>query len=65
MEQKLRVNDHKDGWHDCKFDALFERLLEETEELRMALQQRSGLAIIEECADVANFCMMLADRVRE
>jgi hypothetical protein len=65
MEQKLRANDHKDGWHDCEIDWLFDRLSEEAGELRLALQHRKGLAIIDECTDVANFAMMLADRVRE
>lgn len=65
MEQKLRANDHKGGWEDDYLDALFKRLLEEVEELRREVKERNGLSIIDEAVDVANFCMMLADRVRE
>jgi hypothetical protein len=65
MEQKLRANDYKGGWHDSKLDDLFDGLLEEVEELRDVVKARKGAHIIEEAADVANFCMMLADRVRE
>jgi NTP pyrophosphatase (non-canonical NTP hydrolase) len=65
MEQKLRANDHKGGWDDDTLGALFARLLEEVEELRAGIDLRSGSCIIDEAADVANFCMMLADRVHE
>ena len=65
MEKKLRANDHKDGWHDCSLNWLFDRLLEEVEELRQECARQAGLGVIDEATDVANYCMMLADRVRE
>lgn len=65
MEQKLRNNDHKGGWQKDTLDALFKRVLEEVEELRGVVKSRKSAHIIDEAADVANFCMMLADRVRE
>jgi len=65
MEKKLRANDHKDGWDFPPLDWLFERLLEEVEELRVEIVARKSAHNISEAADVANFAMMIADRVRE
>jgi hypothetical protein len=65
MEQKLRANDHKGGWEDDYLNDLFKRLLEEVEELRREVKERNGLSIIDEAADVANFCLFIADRCRE
>ncbi|MCY1649110.1 3'-5' exoribonuclease [Caulobacter sp. SL161] len=68
MEQQLRANDHKGGWKGDTSDALYQRLLEEAEELSQALAWRSALfgdadpdRIGREAADVANFAMMIAD----
>lgn len=65
MEQTLRKNDYKGGWSKCKIDWLYKRLCDEVVELGRAVQERKGLHIIAEAADVANFAMMVADRVRE
>lgn len=65
MERKLRANDDRDGWKVGRLDWLFDRLTEEVEELRVEVGRRAGLHIIDECTDVANFAMMIADRVRE
>ena len=64
MEAKLRVNDHKDGWADIGLTKLFVLLNGETEELEEALQDNDARNIIDECADVANYAMMIADIVR-
>ena len=67
MELKLKENDHKGGWNKCTNESLFKRLQEETEELKMAMQNRFspfGKNIKHEAADVANFCMMIADNLR-
>ena len=74
MERKLRANDFKGGWEDMTRDALFAELRGEVDELRFALKvagkadalrrnpPKSVLEdIINECADVANMAMMLAD----
>lgn len=61
MERKLKANDHKGGWRDCSMDYLFRRLREEMDELALA----EGDDIIDEAADVANFAMMIADRLRD
>jgi hypothetical protein len=67
MEYKLSLNRHKgdrEGWSSMDFWALMDCIDEEVEEV----SQCEGMGIpaddvANECADVANFCMMLADNV--
>lgn len=71
MEQKLQANDHKPDWERVdrdELDWLFIRLLEEALELhKAALYAGQGpwtkKDVVEEAADVANFAMMIADKV--
>lgn len=79
MEERLRANDHKPGWLDDSPEALFARLREEADELRNVFQNESDESdsgdwitlpgplmqsnVLSEAADVANFAMMIADRV--
>ena len=63
MEIKLRENDHKVGWRHMTYRDLQRRLKEELEELWKALFCGEG-DVISEAADVANFCMMIADNWR-
>ena len=70
MEEKLREHDEQRGergWrneHDCDEYFLLDRLEEEVLEIRQAIV-RGGLTwnprVVGECADVANFAMMIAD----
>lgn len=76
MEKKLKLNDYKGGWEDCNNEYLLTRLEEEAKELR-TLAERYGLGtidednlskgkrnkVINECADVANFAMMIAENI--
>jgi NTP pyrophosphatase (non-canonical NTP hydrolase) len=66
MEMTLKENDHKGGWgsEQCSLDYLIERLKEEVNELIVATDSgKAGVEnVIRECADVANFAMMIADR---
>lgn len=64
MKRKLAVNVHKKHWADVPRSYLFLRLLEEEAELYDALNRGTPQEIIDECADVANFAMMLADLAR-
>lgn len=69
MEETLKVNDHKGGWgaDKCSMNYLHERLQEEVIELDYAtgiVGKEARELIIKECADVANFAMMIADRIR-
>ena len=73
MERKLRANDHKGGWGGCTTGYLRRRLRAEVRELMKAMdavrhaQQRlfaspeQHAAVLDEAADVANFCLMLSD----
>ncbi|MGE3624103.1 MAG: hypothetical protein AB7H77_09590 [Bdellovibrionales bacterium] len=62
MEAKLRWHDNKGGWQNCSHADLLERLREETGELQAAVDGKCAASIIvKECADVANFAMMIAD----
>jgi hypothetical protein len=70
MEIKLKENDFKDGIDKVDVEYCLERLQEELEELKMSLAKQRNKAtarrrIIRECADVANFAMMLANYVRD
>lgn len=70
MENKLKENDHKGGWGDCDLQYLYTRLGEETKELLNELQafvygENNHDKVISEAADIANFAMMIADRVKQ
>ena len=74
MKQKLCQNIHKGCWTDeCNIVYLANRLHDELAELDIALNQlcditqdqKTANAIIEECVDVANFAMMIANCVEE
>jgi NTP pyrophosphatase (non-canonical NTP hydrolase) len=61
MEAKLRANDHKRHWRYVPLQYLSMRLTQERKELAGAIQTRTDVG--GECADVANFAMMIADKV--
>lgn len=73
MEAKLEKNRHKgdrNGWLKDHPWELVERMLDETVEVQQSFTAHSeGIdspdpeKTADECADVANFCMMVADRV--
>lgn len=63
MEKRLRRNDYKGGWKNCKSDYLIKRLCEEYLELRDSIREKGmwGPWVRGEAADVANFAMMIWD----
>jgi hypothetical protein len=66
MQYKLDKNKYKGGWQQCTDDCLFERIEEEMEELTEALWPdgiRKTEEILNECADIANFAMMIFDNI--
>jgi hypothetical protein len=68
MEMKLAKNDDRDGWRHERFSYLLTRLKDEVEELETLLQISGGSTdnmaqIMEESADIANFAMMIADKI--
>ena len=72
MEAKLEKNRHKgsrEGWIKNHPWELVERMLDETVEVQQCfihggreINFSDGNDLADECADVANFCMMIADR---
>lgn len=77
MIDKMMKNTHKTGWKDMSLDYLAFRIEAERNELRLALVDlknnwSTGMfggdayidAVIDECADIANFAMMCADNAR-
>jgi NTP pyrophosphatase (non-canonical NTP hydrolase) len=72
MERKLRLHDDRPGWMGNLPNALLDRVREEVDELDNALDygaraedQSHPQNIIDECADVANMAMMIADNMRD
>ena len=64
-EKKLRKNDHKTDWKLLPVEALLRKLEIELEELKVAIQYESSVEAMNECVDVANFALMLWDRLRQ
>jgi hypothetical protein len=71
----LPENIAKESWADMSYDALMDRLSDETDELYFAVdnfliadedkKNTRRDVVIKEAADVAAFAMMIADRVRK
>jgi len=64
METKLHQHDDRPGWDGEYTGWLLDRLREETREVKRELEKcnyTGSRKVIEECADVANFAMMIAD----
>lgn len=66
MRKKLRENEHKRGWDDCSIHYLIGRLHQEIYELHNEIfaQKKDSIKIVREAADVANFCMMIAEKFK-
>ncbi len=63
MKAKLAANQHKDGWDQSAVEDLMKRLKEETAELVAAIKASATPDLVaRECADVANFCMMVSEQ---
>lgn len=67
MEKRLKDNDYKGHWKDFSTSYLVNRLNQKVEEVEKALglyllfdNENKG-SIKDECVDVANFAMMIAD----
>jgi len=69
METKLQAKDDERGecgWlsSNCSVRFLFNRLKQEIIELDSAFGDCNPCNLEEECIDVANFAMMISDRIR-
>jgi hypothetical protein len=63
MEVKLAKNDHKTDWKDLPVEALFRMLMIEIEEFKLAHEYLPISEAQNELVDVANFCLILHDRL--
>ena len=62
MSTELVNNSHKGGWESCSISWLLLRAKQELGELRTAVERNaSPEEVLSEAADVANFCMMIAE----
>jgi NTP pyrophosphatase (non-canonical NTP hydrolase) len=63
MRKELDANSHKRGWEECEVGYLRTRLHQEVAELMRAIDgSESPERVLSECADVANFAMMISER---
>lgn len=65
MNNKLRKNCSKRHWRTLSNTGALFYLEKEVDELRRALMNGDLNNIMEECADVANFAMMLHDNAQQ
>lgn len=65
MLQKLRENQHKGDWQSMTVIELYAELYGEFTELMEALKKHEPEEIVRECADVANYAMFIADKIRK
>lgn len=63
MEAKLKRNDHKTSWRELPVEALFRLLQIEIEEFKVAKEFLSVAEARNELVDIANFGMILWDRL--
>lgn len=62
MQNELDRNNHKSGWHGLSPKWLIHRMKQEVAELEKAVKKEKPREEIQsECADVANFAMMLSN----
>ena len=66
MVKKLDENNHKGSWKDIPINRLIDLLNWEVEELEDETYDIDSNYenIIKECADIANFAMMIAERAK-
>lgn len=63
MERKLLANDHKQSWRELPVEALLRLLLIEIDEYKVAHEFLTVAEARKELVDVANFALILWDRL--
>ena len=66
MEEKLVENDSKSGWKNKKTSVLWlqNRLKEEMSKLKIHYEDSDPAEIKKDCIDIANYAMMMFDRIQ-
>jgi NTP pyrophosphatase (non-canonical NTP hydrolase) len=64
MKHKLLVHKNKGGYERLTLEELFKLLQGEMKELRVDIDSKNMTGIINECADVANYAMMIAIKIQ-
>ena len=74
MRNKLKKNSHKGNWRDENVQQLVAKMKAEVFELDDALEEYgstklldenvTGNDVIDECVDIANFCLFIADTIK-
>lgn len=64
MKHKLLVHKNKGGYERLKVDELMKMLHAEVRELKVAIDEKDMVGIVDECADVANFAMFISSVVQ-
>ncbi len=68
MEEILKINDYKNGWENCSKDFLMSKVFEELGEMVIAIgcaSHNDKIDVQNEIIDVANFLMMLWDKLEK
>jgi len=71
MEEELKKNEYKNGWLDEEYAFYLKRAKANLQSITMNRiltpdpKNKKKLYVIKCCADCANFCMMIADNLRE
>lgn len=78
MEKKLKANDDKEGWSYCSKDDLLDSMKDELGEMieqasrigyscfcGHSISNKDVQTLIDECADIANYAMMIADNAKK
>ena len=60
MQHKLLVHKNKGGYERLKVDELMKLMHQEVRELKVSVDEGDMVGIVNEAADVANFCMFIA-----
>ena len=58
MRVKLAANKHKGKWENLNLDDVLQRLHEEVEELRAAIQRGNTVEVLLESSDIGNYAMI-------
>ena len=61
MEERLRENDYRGTWKNERPEYLTKQLIKNLDDLLEAMKSGNMATIPIECADIANYCMMIAD----